>query len=88
MRIYDENSCELFYLSVYARMRLVPEGMVISHTLTLEEIVLRASRKNIAQLWKLLEKGAPQQQLSDALAALDNGSENLFAVLIGKGMIE
>lgn len=88
MRIYDEISCELFYLSVYARMRLVPGGMVIAHTLTLEEILLRASRKDTARLWKLLEEGAPQQQLSNVLAALDNGNEKLFAVLIGKGMIE
>lgn len=88
MRIYDEQNCELFYLSVYARMRLVSEGMIISHILTLEEIILRASRKDIALLWKLLENGTTMQQLNDVLTALENGSDSLFAVLVGKGMIE
>ncbi|MCF0112999.1 MAG: hypothetical protein HUJ60_03385 [Bacilli bacterium] len=88
MRIYDEHNCELFFLSTYARLRLIPEGVIISHMLTSEEIVLRSSRKDIARLWKLLECGATAQKLNDALGAITNGGENLFAVLVGKGMIE
>ena len=88
MRIYNSDNCELFYISVYARMRLVPDGMVICHTLTLEEVFLHGERRQISCLWEMLEKGASRKALTDALSALGNGSHTLFAVLIAKGMIE
>lgn len=85
MQVYTLSNLDKFYISPYARMQLLPEGLGIFHNLSDEEIIIHTDKRTVGILWRMLEKGAERQEYEKLFAGIDN---RLFIRLLGRGMIE
>jgi len=82
------DALECYYLSPYARIRLLPEGMMIFHT-NLETVqVIRGEKKQIRAIWQVLEQGVKEDVLKQMLTEMADENRDVFQLLLLKGLIE
>ena len=88
MKFYDENTMDLYYCSVYTRIRRISTGLLLSHAVTSEEVILKLNKEETELLWKMLDNGVTREILKAFFEGTGNGGSSLMAILIEKGMIE
>lgn len=85
MRVYTLSDLDKFYISPYARMQILPEGIGIFYNPSDEMLVIHTDKRSVGILWRMLEKGAGRQEYEALFSRIDN---RLFIELLRRGMIE
>ena len=83
---YNAQNITLNYLGAYTQAHISGGQLLLCNTLTDRSVVLTGENKYLLQLLALLQDGAPDAALMEALASVH--AEKQFETLLQEGLVE